>query len=133
MTYSEKLNLIDTLSLLSHDLNVSKNYRQAAGDALKIVKQTIEVTPEELARFQYNAPEGSPNINFAEWYELAEATGVSGLWCRKICEYRDKMGISFMCPVDLLQVKGIGTGKIMKFIGKTQFGKPTKGGKYNDY
>lgn len=133
MTYSEKLNLISTLNLMTHDLNIKKKYRNAAIEALKIIKQTTEITPEEIARMPYDAPEDSPNINFAEWYELAEVTGVSGLACRKICEYRDKMGISFMCPVDLLQVKGIGTGKIMKFIGKIQFGKPTKGGKYDDY
>lgn len=126
MTYSEKFNLVATLNLMSHDLNIGKNYRQAAAEALKLVKQTAEITPEEIARMPYNAPENSPNINTAAWFELSEATGVSGLSCRKICEYRDKSGISFKCPADLLEVRGVGTGKIIKFIGKVQFGDPVK-------
>lgn len=126
MTYSERINLIDTLNLMAHDLNLGKNYRNAASEALKIVSQTKEITPEEIARMPYDAPEDSPNINFSPWFKLSEATGVSGLACRKICEYRDKMGISFKCPTDLLAVKGVGTGKIMKMIGKVQFGEPTE-------
>lgn len=119
---AENKEILAMLKKMIHDPDLKEEYRTAATGAAKLIEGSTTISREELARMPFDVPEGTININDAEWHELFGIIGTGAGACRNIVLHRERTGKRFACPYDLLAVRGMGTAKAALFVGKVQFG-----------
>lgn len=116
------IRVLALLEKMVSDPSVKVVHKLAVDEAIAVIRDLAGDPELGVETVEYVAEGEGLNINACSWVELAEATGVGKTRCKNIVQYRDKSGIRYMRPADLLVVRGIGPRVAREVAGRVVFG-----------